>query len=191
MDKKRIWSIKHSLFDTTKRKLCPIYWITEMRKYILEQIKNFLMEQFLSKQIKEMLRWFGQRSLWEAHQIPWQNWKPNGATWLACRWRLLPNSHSGLPVCPSGEGKSSAGFLKWSHIAFMVQDFSHLSVRREWGMKKGLDVRSLQGEISASLQSVVWTEGVGWRATHTDGDGPHCSSLGKWLINTGEIYSST
>jgi len=43
----------------------------------------------------------------------------------------------------------------------MVQDFSHLSVRREWGMKKGLDVRSLQGEISASLQSVVWTEGVG------------------------------
>lgn len=87
--------------------------------------------------------------------------------------------------------KEFCWFLKVESYHFHGTRLFPLECEKRMGGKKGLDVRSLLGEISALLQSVVWTEGGGWRATCTDGDGPRCSSLGKWLISTREVYSST
>jgi len=58
------------------------------------------------------------------------------------------------------------------------------------GKKRGFRRNALQGEISALQQTLVGTEGGGWRATSTDGHRPCCTSLGKWLINITGIYSS-
>lgn len=88
-------------------------------------------------------------------------------------------------------------FLRWSlspnHFlgAGFFFNFATIWVWEEdGGGRRGFRGNALQGEISALQQALVGTEGGGWRATCTDGDGAYCTSLGKWLINTTGIYSS-